>query len=72
MHHCCFVITLKIYFQATESLQKIFDADITIYNFVAVLTDTVDAVSRLNDIYGFVGANMAMIYDAVFYIALGI
>lgn len=61
---------MEAFVQATESLQKIFDSEISIYNFVAVITDTADAVSRLDDIYGFAGANMAMVYDAIFYISL--
>jgi len=61
---------MDAFVQATESIQNIFASEITIYNFVAVMTDTLDAVTRLDDIYGFMGGNMAVAQEALFWVSL--
>jgi len=61
---------MDAFVQATDSIQNIFSSEITIYNFVAVMTDTLDAVTRLDDVYGFMGGNMAIAQEALFWTSL--
>merc|ERR1740137_88840 len=56
--------------QAAESLQDIFDSEITIYNFVAVITDTIDGLARLDGIFGFTSGSMSVVRDVLFWMSL--
>jgi len=63
--------SMDAFTQLAGSVQNIFNAEITVYNFVAVLTDAVDALSRMNDAFpGMIGGNMAIAYDALFWVSL--
>merc|ERR1712088_1023787 len=65
-----FTQSMDAFTQLVGSMQNIFNAELTIYNFVAIFTDAIDAISKLNDVYPILGPNMAVFYDVMFYASL--
>ena len=56
--------------QAADAIQDIFSSEITIYNFVAVITDTLDAITKLDAAYGLTSGSTAVIKDVLLWISL--
>jgi len=61
--------SMDAFVEAADSLQNIFNSEITIYNFVAVFTDIVDAVPLLNDAFGFSSGTMDILTEILFYVS---
>ena len=56
--------------QAGESLQQVFNSEITLSNFVGVATDFLDAFDRLDDVFGFSTGTSAIIREVLLWTSL--
>ena len=56
--------------QAADAIQDIFSSEITIYNFVAVITDTLDGLTKLDAAYGLTSGTTSVIRDVLLWVSL--
>merc|ERR1712227_22475 len=61
--------SMDAFVEAATSIQSIFDSEITIYNFVAVFTDLIDAIRLLNDAFEFTTGISDTLTEVLFYIS---
>jgi len=61
--------SMDAFVEAAASIQSIFDSEITIYNFVAVFTDLIDAIRLLNDAFEFTTGISDTLTEVLFYVS---
>jgi len=62
--------SMEAFLHAVDSIQQVFDSEITMSNFVGVFTDVIDAFAQMDDVFGFSQGTTAALRDVLLYTSM--